>query len=235
MRKNVLWLVVLAVMFVAVNAFAKVDCDLGVYSKYINGVGGVADGGPVVQGECTKSFTNGVYINGWFSQSLKEPGLDKTYGNEIDASLGWSGKIAEKWSLNAHTAYFDITNDRLLQTNGDLVNFGGTVRYHIAEKAYFYSNVETYYGIGSRAFPNGWIAGLGARADIANIVNVDAIVYHNEHFFGHGKFLKMNVETTRPIAKFAGGELRPLMTLWQPIGNYNDYDTQVVAGLRMNW
>lgn len=219
-------------------AFAQVACDLGVYSQYIGGTGGVSDRHPVVQGGCTKTFGNGVYVNGWVSQSVTNPGLSKTFGNEIDAVLGWGGTVAEKWSVDVHTAYYDLANTNLLHgTNGDLADVGGTLRYQATATTSIYANAESYYGIGSKGFANGWKAGIGVRTNLGNVVSVDGNIYHNHKFFGHGEFLKLTIEPTHAFMKLGGGgEVRPSIMFWQPIGDYGKtHDTQVVVGVRINW
>lgn len=237
MKKMCVWIVVLAVVFLSGgNAFAEVTGNIGVYSQYVSGTGTVADSRPVTQGKITKTFSSGLYLTGWFSQSLSNPGWDKTYGNEIDITLGWSGKITEKWHLDVHTAYYDLANDKLLKgSNGDLGDVGGTLRHYVNETTSLYSNAEYYYGLGSRGFSNGWKAGLGVQTVIMNMVLIDGILYHNE-FCGYGEFAKITAETSKPIIKIIGGELRPTITWWQPLGKYKkEKDTNLVAGLRLNW
>lgn len=230
-------LAVIAALAMSQTAIAQTACDLGVYSKYIAGIGGVADDHPVVQGQCTKTFANGTYVNGWFSESLRDPGLSKTYGNEIDLTLGWTGDISDKWSVDVHTAYYDMANPRLLKgTNGDLTDIGGSLHYRVSKATSIYANVEYYYGLGQNGFPNGGKAGVGVRTSFADMVNVDAAVYRNNHFLGSGEFLKLSIEPSAPVWKFAGGQVRPNISVWKPLGKYNeDFDPQVMVSLRIDW
>lgn len=222
-------------MFLSQITLAQAACNVGVYSKYIGGNGGVPEDRPVIQGDCTKMFGS-MYANAWFSQSLRDPGLSKSYGNEIDLTLGWAGDISDKWSADVHTAYYDMSNPRLLSgTNGDLTDIGGSLHYHVSKATSIYTNVEYYYGLGQNGFPNGEKAGIGVRTGFADKVNVDAIIYHNS-FLGHGEFLKVSVEPSAPVWKFDGGSVRPNVTFWKPLGKYNeDFDPHVVVSVRIDW
>lgn len=228
--------VILAAMLLSQNAFAQTACDLGIYSQYVGGTGGVPDHRPVIQGGCTKTFDNGVYVNGWVSQSLHNPGLEKTFGNEIDLVAGWSGKLGEKWSVDIHTAYYDLANPKLLSgTNGDLTDIGGTLRYQATAATSVYVNGEYYHGIGKNGFRDGGKIGLGVRTSLADIANVDVVIYHTD-FLDNGKFAKVAIQPTRAIAKVFGGELRPVLTLWQPLGRYRvNHDAHAVVGVVVNW
>lgn len=227
-----------AILLAVANFATAADCDVGLYSSYISGVGGPLGtrNEPVVQGGCTKSFANGLYVNGWASQSLRFPGKDQTFTNEIDLTAGWAGKLNEKWSADVHVAYFDFSNPRLLTgTNGDMTNAGGKLQYAATPTTSVYGMAEGYHGIGSLGFPGGWKAGLGAKSTFGPVA-VDALLTHNHNFFGRGEFVKLTLESARPIAKFGTGELRPILQLWQPYGRYrNAYEPQFVFGLRMNW
>lgn len=236
MKKNLVVAAILAVVFLSQTAFAQVACDVGAYSKYVNGIGGVADDHTVIQGECTKTFTNGAYVNGWFSESVRDPGLSKTYGNEIDLTLGWADKISEKWSADAHAAYFDITNPRLLDgMSGDLLNAGGTLKYHATSLTSVYANLEGYHGIGAHGLPGGWRGGIGVQTQVGP-ANVNGTLFHNHNFLGHGPFLKLSVEPVAPVWKIGSGQVRPNVTLSQPFGEYKKaHKTQVAVAVRIDW
>ncbi len=219
-------------------AAAEVGCDIGLYSKYVAGAGSVADTAhkPAIQGSCRYSFKNGVYVEGWASQSTHSPGLKDTYNNEVDVTLGIDKKINEKWSYDVHIAYFDIANPRLLQgLNGDLGNGGATLRYQVTSDTMVYANLEGYHGFGERGLPGGWRAGFGVRTLLGPVV-VDGTLFHNQNFLGHGQFLKVMLEPKAPMAKFAGGEVRPTIFLWQPLGEYGrTHDRQLVGGVHVTF
>jgi len=227
---------VLSVLTAVANA--EVGCDVGLYNKYVSGVGSLLSKNhePVAQGGCTKSFTNGMYVNGWMSQSLRNPGLDDTYANELDYTFGWAGKLAGKWSAETHLAYFDFTNPRLLSgTNGDMTNAGGKLQYGATPTTSVYGLVGGYHGIGSLGFPGGWKAGFGTKSSMGPIA-IDAVLIHNHNFFGRGEFVKVSLETVLPIAKVGNGELRPILMLWHPYGRYaKTHESQLMVGARMNW
>lgn len=233
--KKILVAVATLAMCLSQTAFAQAVCNVGVYSKYIGGTGGVPDDRPVVQGDCTKMFGS-MYANAWFSQSLRDPGLAKTYGNEFDFTLGWGNKISDRWSVDIHTAYYDMANPKLLHgTNGDLADIGGSLKYHMSEATSVYTHVEYYYGLGQNGFPNGGKIGVGVHTSFADMVNVNGAIYHNT-FLGHGEFLKLSIEPSASVWKFAGGSVRPNVTFWKPLGNYNkDFDPHVVVGVRIDW
>lgn len=229
-------MLLVALFAVASSANAQgVTCGLGLYNKYVVGTGVVADAKPVVQGNCTWTAANGFYVDGWFSQSLRDPGRDARFGNEFDVTIGHAGKIGERWSYDAHLAYYDLANPRVFAgTNGDLVNSGGTLRYHASGKTSVYANVEYYDGIGSRGLKAGWRTGIGGRTVLGPVV-VDA-VHYTVNFLGHGRIVKLSLEPDKPIAKIGNGEIRPVLMYYQPIGRYRlTHDDQVVVGIRVNF
>src|SRR3989338_72784 len=150
--------VVLAILaLVASYAFVQVamaaDCEVGLYSSYINGSGKKLglNHEPVIQGSCTFSAANGLYVSPWFSQAPSNPGLSKSSANEFDLTFGWAGKVSERLSANVYASYYDLTNDNMFDgTNGDMVNSGGVLRYSITSNTSVYGSVDGYHGIGSR-------------------------------------------------------------------------------------
>lgn len=237
MLRKLLFVVALLSFASLANA-GGLGCDVGLYSKYVNGIGGVAgkDREPVMQGDCRHDFANGAYVDGWFSQSTKNPGFRETFANEVDLTIGVDKKINAKWSADLHAAYFDLANPKLLQgPNGDILNGGTTLRYQATAGTKVYGNLEGYRGIGSLGVPGGWRAGLGAKTTFGPVV-VDGTLFHNHNFLGHGEFLKVMLEPVKPIAKFAGGEIRPTLFIYRPLGEYrNTRDNHVVAALHITF
>ncbi|MDP2665740.1 MAG: TorF family putative porin [bacterium] len=217
---------------------ADTSCDIGLYTKYINGLGGEAgkNNEPAIQGWCRLTAKNGVYGEFWGSQSTRNPGLKETGANEFDLTVGIDKQFDDKWSADVHLAYFDIVNPKMLNgINGDLANVGGTLRYHVTPNTMVYTNLEGYHGIGDIGLAGGWRAGLGVRTSVGPVV-VDGILYHNQNFLGHGQFAKVMIESKSPIAKFAGGEIRPTVFIWQPIGEYRQTrDTQIVGAIHITF
>lgn len=230
---------VLAVLFAVASlaSAADVGCDIGLYSQYVGATGGVAgkDREPAVQGSCKWSFS-GPYLEVWGSQSTKNPGLGTTYANEIDLTVGYDKKFSDRWSGNVHFTYADLANDRLFQSlNGDLLNVGGTARYQITADTRLYANLEGYHGLGERGLPGGWRVGFGMRTLLGPMV-VDGTLFHNQNFLGHGQFLKVMLEPKAPMTKFAGGEVRPTLFLYKPIGKYGDYyGSHAVVAVHVTW
>lgn len=240
--KRSLLLVLLALTatyaFVSIAIAATTSCDVGIYSKYVNGIGGVAGTHhePAIQGYCRVTAKNGTYVEPWVSQSMRNPGFSDTFANEFDLTAGIDKKLSEKWSYDAHVAYFDIVNPRLMNgINGDLANVGGTLRYQVTSDTRVYTNLEGYHGIGEIGPAGGWRAGLGVRTSVGPLV-VDGTLYHNHNFLGSGEFAKVMVETKSPIAKFAGGEIRPALFIYQPIGRYGEaYGSHVVGAIHITF
>lgn len=224
--------------FVSV-ATAATDCDVGLYSSYVTSIGTVAGAHkePALQGGCTKLFTNGLYVNVWGSQSLRNPGFDRTFANEFDLTAGWKKQLTDKWSLETHIAYFDIANPGVLRltTNGDVTNAGGRVTYQATKKTSLYARGDGYHGMGP-GISGGWMAGAGVAANVGPIA-ADVSVLHNHNFIvDGGQFTRVALETVQPIAKIAGGEVRPVVQWYQPIGQYRkSIDTSVVLAVRINW
>lgn len=230
--------VVLFALAIAPAAQAA-DCDIGIYSRYVTGIGTVAGTHhePALQGGCTKSFTNGLYVNAWGSQSLRDPGFDRTFANEFDLTAGWKKQLADKWSLETHVAYFDIANPGVLRltTNGDVTNAGGRVTYQATKETSLYVLGEGYHGMGP-GIAGGWKAGAGVATNVGPIA-ADAALLHNHNFIvTGGQFVRVSLETLQPLTKVAGGELRPVVMWYQPLGQYHkSIDTSVVFAVRINW
>lgn len=91
-----------------------------VYSKYLSelGTGSVCHDKPVIQTDLLISLPKGFYLNIWHSAGLDE-GLSSNYGNEINYTLGWSGKLRET-KLSLGLSYFDCA-DLFIMPRGDLV------------------------------------------------------------------------------------------------------------------
>lgn len=233
-------------MFVIVSLFvfaslanaAGIGCEAGLYSKYINGIGGVAGEKkePVVQGSCRYTTENGYYVDGWLSQSTWKPGTGNTFANEFDLTVGRDAKINKRWSYDMFLAYYDITNNKLFEgVNGDLASVGGTLRYHLTEHTTLFAKVDGFHGIGNRGLKDGWRTGFGASTSFGPVA-VTGTVFQNINFLGHGQFIKLMAEPVAPMAKFAGGEIRPTIFLWQPLGSYGKtHDTEVVFAIRGVW
>jgi hypothetical protein len=60
---------------------------------------------PVIQGDITATFQNGIYASLWFSTS-PESSWGNDLGDEIDPSLGWSGDIGYGFKMNIALIYF---------------------------------------------------------------------------------------------------------------------------------
>ncbi|MFA6408292.1 MAG: hypothetical protein WCW36_02375 [Candidatus Paceibacterota bacterium] len=234
MKKTVLAIMATSMMF-AGSVSAHVTGDIGVYTSYVNGSGTVLDNLPVAQGQITYTFDNGAYVNGWFSQSLREPGLDNTLGNEIDAKVGWDGRVSEKFSADFHVAYFDLANTKLLNCiDGDMIDVGGKLRFHATETTSFYTHADTYYGLGPKGFDDSWKVGLGVRTEMLG-ATTDLSVYHVEKPDASGEFLKLSLEPNA-VGHIMGCEIRSISTAWFPLGSYNDtHEVRIMTGFRMNW
>jgi hypothetical protein len=60
---------------------------------------------PVIQGDITATFENGLYASIWFSTS-PESSWGNDLGDEIDPSFGWSGEIGNGFRIDAALIYF---------------------------------------------------------------------------------------------------------------------------------
>ncbi|MCR4333877.1 MAG: hypothetical protein NUV60_02590 [Patescibacteria group bacterium] len=236
-------------LFVAVALFAisnvadaaEVGCNIGWYSKDVNGNGGVATNPsgtwkePAVQGGCRWTSEREFYVDGWVSQSTKHPGLGDTFANEIDVTLGITKKINALWSYDLHFAYYDIANEKLLQLNGDIVNPGGTLWYQATPNLKLSGNIERYDGIGSHGFKGGWRLAVGTATTLGP-VSASATLFNNVNFLGHGRYAKIALEPINPMMKIGTAEIRPVLHIWRTFGKYNDLNpNQVVVGIRANF
>ena len=216
-------------------ASAQMSGDLGFDSQYVNATDKLADNGPVVQGDVKYNW-EGMYVKGWFSQSTRHPGFDRTTGNEVDLTpFGVGGKIVGKWSGDVHASYFDLADDRLFDgLNGDVVYVGGTLTYSVSATTNVYATAASYSGLGKKGCRHFWQFIGGVRTEIFGVVDADASGYDMSN--SGGGFFKLSAEPKAVIAKIVGGKLQPSLTFWQPFGEYSkSHDTHVVVGLGLHW
>lgn len=233
----VLAILALTVAYAYVSvATAATNCGLGLYSSYVAGIGTKVDNSPVVQGWCRKTAQNGLYGELWLSQSRSDPGLTKRFGNEWDVTVGRDDNINEKWSYDVHAAHYDVANPRLFDGKGDIINAGGTLRFHSTKDTTVYTNVEFYEGYGLNRFHGGQRIGVGISSTLGP-ASYDVELRRNNHFAGiAGQFFKATVRSAQPIAKFGGGELRPEMAVYIPLGEYKQFqEVQVVGAIVYTW
>lgn len=223
----------------------RYNCGANVDTSYVLGINAKVDNGPVAQGWCRATAATGLYGELWVSQSLKRPGGWETpdvneepnrFGNEVDITFGVDRKISNRWSYNLNIAHFDIVNPRLFDFRGDIIALAGTLRYHATEHTTIYVNVEDYEGYGKGRFQGGQRLSL-ALASSFGPVTYDVTLRRNNHIGGNeGQLVKLTFGSVRPIAKIAGGELRPEVMIYKPLGRYADvFDTQVVGRLAITW
>ena len=68
-----------------------------VRSEYVDPYGITESNHPVTQSEVTITSPSGVYLDLWHSHQLSRPGdLSYDLGDEVDATIGWSGTLWEK-------------------------------------------------------------------------------------------------------------------------------------------
>lgn len=86
----------------------SVTVGTSVTDKYLaSGTGSTLSKDPAVQSDLFVMFPSGAYVDLWNSRSLRGSWDDGSFGNEVDYSVGWKGKMAEGVSLNAMLSYFD--------------------------------------------------------------------------------------------------------------------------------
>ena len=73
--------------------------------RFFNGFIGYDD--PVIQTDITTAFSNGLELGIWHSAGLNDDDLSSDFGDEIDYTMGWSGKIKET-NVSGGISYFDI-------------------------------------------------------------------------------------------------------------------------------
>src|SRR3989344_440568 len=110
----------------------------------------------------------------------------------------------------------------------------------------FGNEVDITFGV-DRKISNRWSYNLNiAHFDIVNprlfdfrgdIIALAGTLRRNNHIGGNeGQLVKLTFGSVRPIAKIAGGELRPEVMIYKPLGRYADvFDTQVVGRLAITW
>lgn len=91
-----------------------------VSSQFVNYSGIVLHDRPVLQTSLTAATPSGVYANLFHSVGLDDGDLSSNGGDEIDYTVGWSGTMVEKVTLDANVAYFDI-HDIFHMPQGDIV------------------------------------------------------------------------------------------------------------------
>lgn len=91
-----------------------------VYSKYlIADTGHIGHDKPVVQTDLFVSLPKGFYFDLWHSAGLDGTGLSSDYGDEIDYTMGWSGKLGGV-NFDLGVSYFDLV-DLFKSPQGDLI------------------------------------------------------------------------------------------------------------------
>lgn len=75
-----------------------------------SGYAGFDDGalvfdGLVIQGNVTFSSESGLFIDVWYSQDTENS--QASWGDEVDYTIGWNGKLSENISLSVSLSYFD--------------------------------------------------------------------------------------------------------------------------------
>src|SRR3989344_7142438 len=93
----------------------------------------------VAQARCLYETDDGAYGGVSVSQSLENPGLSKTSGNEVTYIGGLKFAVLDTVRVNVFVQYWDLANRRVLDgTNGDMVNPGlnlsftpGNFRYYV--------------------------------------------------------------------------------------------------------
>ncbi|MES2436859.1 MAG: hypothetical protein V4519_02515 [Patescibacteria group bacterium] len=95
------------------------------WSQYYGANGSVYHTDPVLQSDVFVTFPNGVYIDLWHSAGLDDANLNSNFGDEVDYTLGWVGKVRDV-NVNVGVSYFDLAAPRLLSgTKGDLIYMYG--------------------------------------------------------------------------------------------------------------
>lgn len=113
MKKILLSLLV--AVFLSVGLFSTVNAEnnfsatvLGkVWSEYLGATGGVIHDKPVFQTDIFVSLPKGFYFDIWHSMGLENSNLSANFGDEIDLTLGWTGKLGEVYYLDTGVMYYD--------------------------------------------------------------------------------------------------------------------------------
>lgn len=79
-----------------------------VLSRFVNQAGLVLHDRPVLQTSLTAATPSGAYANLSHSVGLDDADPSSNSGDEIDYTLGWSGNVVEKVTLDANVAYYDV-------------------------------------------------------------------------------------------------------------------------------
>lgn len=79
-----------------------------VSSQFVNVGGIVLHDRPVLQTSLTAATPSGAYANLFHSVGLDDADLSNNGGDEIDYTVGWSGDLVERVTLDANVAYYDI-------------------------------------------------------------------------------------------------------------------------------
>jgi len=126
MFKRTIWLVVLVIGMAGVVFAEEAKKDISVtlsskvYSEYLSSnSGGICHDGPVIQTDMFISLPRGFYFDVWHSAGLNGTDLSSDYGDEIDYTIGWSGKV-KGIGLDLGVAYFDLI-DLFEAPHGDLI------------------------------------------------------------------------------------------------------------------
>lgn len=99
--------------------------NIRVKSQYVFRNGIVASDKPVAQGNITLGWQNGIYVDLWSSVKL-QLGPNTKFGNEVNSTVGWFGKVGNGLKIDTGIAYFDLFP--VPNLNGDdIVDFYGEV------------------------------------------------------------------------------------------------------------
>ncbi len=100
---------VLALSLLSAQVLAGVDTKVYalVKNKSVNDSGLVLAVDPVVQGGITFTLQQGGYLDLWFSHATGS-GPANDYGDEVDFTLGWRGRIAGEIDANLGVAELDL-------------------------------------------------------------------------------------------------------------------------------
>jgi len=78
-------------------------------SKYVDEAGVVVHNRPVIQTEVyVRNAETGIYLDIFYSTSVKNPGRDSNSANEVNYTIGWS-KTVGPIDLDAGISYIDLT------------------------------------------------------------------------------------------------------------------------------
>lgn len=124
--KKIIWLIVLVTGITEVVFADSSSEDISftlsskVYSQYlIADTGHIGHDKPVIQTDLFISLPKGFYFDLWHSAGLDGTGLSSDYGDEIDYTVGWNGKLGEI-NLDLGVSYFDLV-DLFKLPHGDLI------------------------------------------------------------------------------------------------------------------